>query len=288
MQNQALNIPTLDLYGINMDLCLKNKVAVITGVNNPIGIGATTALALADEGVKVVMVHKPVISDYNPQKAEILGMDRYKSIIAGDAGDVERAMQLKGTPYALIEADISNEDDVKRIFDVAEAKLGPVDILINNAGVFAEEDNIMTASKKEMHAVYRVNVEGTLYMMREFVLRYHERQGVSGRIINLSTDATEFFASQVIYGSSKAAVEAMTRGVSLEIAHLGITVNAVAPGPVQTGWLDRVSEKLILPTIPMGRVGLPEDVTGAILFLASEKASWLTGQIIKVAGGHSI
>lgn len=271
-----------------MDLGLNNKVAIVTGTNNLLGIGAVTALALAAEGAKVAMVHKPMVMEFNPFKTNELGLDWHKKKVAGGMRETEAVFKAKGYPYTIIEADVGDSDNIKNIYDAVERDLGPVDILVNNAAIYAYDDNIMMASDKVFKDVYHVNVEGPLYMIREFVWRFHDQQRTGGRIVNLSTDAAEFFASQVIFGSSKAALEAITGAVALEVAHLSITVNAIAPGPTQTGWLDEVSEQIILPSIPMGRVGTPEDIANAILFLVSAKASWITGQVIKVAGGHAI
>ena len=91
-----------------------------------------------------------------------------------------------------------------------------------------------------------------------------------------------------MYGASKAAMEAMTRSVAMEVGKLGITVNTVAPGPIQTGWIDTALEQQVLPNIPVGRTGTPDDIADTILFLASDRAEWITGQIIKVDGGHAI
>ena len=109
-----------------------------------------------------------------------------------------------------------------------------------------------------------------------------------GRIINISTDSAQVFAGQITYGSSKATLEALTRSIAMEVGKYGITVNCVAPGPTQTGWIDQILEKAVLPLIPMGMLIQPEDIANTILFLASEQAKMLTGQVIKVSGGHAL
>ena len=145
-------------------------------------------------------------------------------------------------------------------------------------------DTIEKITQKVIDDTFAVNVRGSILMMREMI----NRRGDYGRIINISTDAAQVFAGQITYGASKATLEALTRSIALEAAKYGITVNCVAPGPTQTGWIDTDLERAVLPLIPMGKLILPEQIAGTILFLASAQAAMLTGQVIKVSGGHAL
>ena len=265
---------------------LKDTVAIITGANNPQGIGATTALAFAREGAKVVLVYKRVQRPFDPGKTDRNGVDRYYASNAADASMVESRLQEINADYLILESDISDETAVKDIYATVMKRYGRVDVLVNNAATDDENgfDTIEKITQTVIDDTFAVNVRGSLLMTREFVAH----RGDYGRIINLSTDAARVFAGQITYGASKATLEALTRSIALEVAQYGITVNCVAPGPTQTGWIDEEFEKVVCPLIPMGQLIRPEDIAETILFLASRQARMLTGQVIKVSGGHAL
>ena len=265
---------------------LKNKVAIITGVNNPWGIGATTALAFAREGAKVVLIYKKVFRPFDATKMDRNGVDRYYGANAGNADVVEAKLKEMGADYIVLESDISDEECVKEIYSTVLEKYGRVDVLFNNAATDDETgcDTIETITQDVIDDTFAVNVRGSIMMIREFV----KYRGDYGRIINVSTDASQIFAGQITYGASKATLEALTRSIALEVAKYGITVNCVAPGPTQTGWIGEEFEKVVVPLIPMGKLIQPEDIAETVLFLASEQAKMITGQVIKVSGGKAI
>ena len=265
---------------------LKNRVALITGANNPQGIGATTALAFAREGAKVVLVYKKIFRPFDKNKTDKNGTDRYFEANAGNADIVESKLKEINADYIILESDISNEDDVKAIYSTVMERYERIDILVNNAaeGDMDGLDTIEKITPNVIDDTFAVNVRGSIMMTREMI----NHRGDYGRIINLSTDASQVFAGQITYGASKATLEALTRSIALEVAKYGITVNCVAPGPTQTGWIDEDLEKAVLPIIPMNQLIEPEDISETILFLASEQARMITGQVIKVSGGHAL
>ena len=269
-----------------IDYGLKDKVAVITGANNPQGIGAATAAAFAREGAKVVIVYKKVQRQFDANRTGVNGPDRYFAANAGDAGEVEARLNEMGADYLIIESDITGEDAVRDIYKAVMERFGRVDVLVNNAadGDMDGIDTIETITRDVIDDTFAVNVRGSILMTREFI-RNH---GDYGRIINISTDSAQVFAGQITYGASKATLEALTRSIALEAGQYGITVNCVAPGPTQTGWIDEELEEAVVPVIPMGKLIQPEDIAETILFLASEQARMLTGQVIKVSGGHAL
>lgn len=269
-----------------VDYGLKGKVVLITGTNNPQGIGAATALAFAREGADVVLVYKKVLRKFDDNKADRNGADRYYKANSGDSSAVEAMLRELNARFIVLENVISDEKQVSEIFKAAIERFGKVDVLVNNAATDDENgnDTIETVTKDVIDNTFSVNVRGSLLMTREFI----RNRGDYGRIINISTDSAQIFAGQITYGASKATLEALTRSIAMEVGKYGISVNCVAPGPTQTGWIDEALEEAVIPLIPMGKLIQPEDVANTILFLASEQAKMVTGQVIKVSGGHAL
>ena len=268
------------------DYGLQGRVALITGANNPQGIGAATALAFAREGAKVVLVYKRLFRDFDPANTDSNGVDRYFMANAGGAEQVESKLKAMGAEYLILEKDISVESQVQEIYAAIMERFGRIDVLVNNAadGDMEGIDTIEAITQAVIDDTFAVNVRGSLLMTREMI----KHRGDYGRIINLSTDAAQVFAGQIAYGASKATLEALTRSVALEVAQYGFTVNCIAPGPTQTGWIDAALEEAVIPMIPMGALMQPEDIAETILFLASKQARMITGQVIKVSGGKAL
>ena len=188
-----------------IDYGLKGRVVLITGVNNPQGIGAATALAFAREGAKLVLVYKKVDRPFDKDKTGKNGVDRYYAANAGDADHLERLLREMDAEYLILERDISDENAVKDIYTAAVDRFGRVDILVNNAAVDDENglDTIEKITQNVIDDTFAVNVRGCVLMIRELV----SHRGDFGRVINLSTDAAQIFAGQITYGASKATLE---------------------------------------------------------------------------------
>jgi 3-oxoacyl-[acyl-carrier protein] reductase len=264
-----------------IDPQLKGKVVLVTGGNS--GIGAEVVRAFAAQGARVVIhyLERPAPID-DPSVSiqhEVPGRGAAETILA--------EVRAEGGEGLTVAADLGLPEEIPRLFDAAEA-LGPVQVLVSNAAHCESPDDVLNVSEGGIDRHFGVNVRAPVLLMREFAQR-HERSGSSdGSIINVSTDAARAFATQIGYGASKAALEALTRSAAIELGPLGITVNAVAPGPVQTGWITRDLEESVVPSIPLGRVGTPVDIADAIVFFGSRQARWITGQVLQVAGGHAL
>jgi len=288
-----------------IDTGLKDKVVLITGANNPHGIGAATAKAFAAQGAKVFL-HYFRANQPSGEASEAPGEAFYYHQQSKNADEVLNAVHDLGAQAEAAEADLSDPSLIPTLFDQAEQRLGPVEVLVNNAAAWEADtftpptaglrnDLVELWTKRPatmdpgvFDRLFAVNARAVALMMAEFTRRHVARGADWGRIVNISTAGAECFPSEISYGASKLALEGYTRSAALELGQFGITVNVLALGPVQTGWITPELEKQILPTIPLGRIGRPEDVADVIVFFASEQARWVTAQKIYVGGGHGV
>lgn len=284
---------------------LKDRVVIVTGANNPYGVGAGVAKAFATQGAGVFLHYLRLDRNASRDTASP-GEEFYSAQRAKPPDEVLKIIRDMGSQAHAWEADLSDPTAIRALFDQAEKALGPVEVLVNNAAhweadTFIPSDNTLQNRLVELWTnrpesitpgsfdrLFAVNTRAVALLMAEFARRHIARGADWGRIINVSTAGADRFPSEVSYGASKFALESYTRSAALELGQFGITVNAVSLGPVQTGWITSELEKEILPTIPLGRIGSPDDVADVIVFLASDQARWVTGQRIYVGGGHGM
>jgi NAD(P)-dependent dehydrogenase (short-subunit alcohol dehydrogenase family) len=243
-------------------------IILITGALT--GIGRATALAFAKEGASVVVAGR--------REAEGKALEaELRSLGAGAA--------------AFIPADVRREDEVRNLVDQTVARFGRLDVAVNNAGTEGKPGPVTEQTPDGYAAMFDTNVLGTLLSLKH-ELRVMQPQG-SGSIVNISSTMGERGAANLsLYTASKHAVEGLTKSAALEAAAFGVRVNAVAPGPTETGMLDRLTgtpdkKATFFAAVPLKRGATPEEIANAIAFLASNKASFVTGQIIRVNGGKT-
>ena len=246
---------------------MSTPIILITGALS--GIGRATAVAFAKEGASVVVAGR--------REAE------------GKA--LEAELRSLGAEAAFIRADVRHEDDVRSLIDQTVARFGRIDAAINAAGTEGRPGPVIDQTAESYAATFDTNVLGTLLSMKH-ELRVMQPQG-HGSIVNISsTYGHEGAAGASVYAASKHAVEGMTKSAALEGASSGVRVNAVAPGPTETGMLNRFTgtaerKAALAKSVPLGRVGEPVEIARAAVFLASEKSSFVTGQILTADGGKT-
>jgi NAD(P)-dependent dehydrogenase (short-subunit alcohol dehydrogenase family) len=246
---------------------MSHPVVLITGALT--GIGRATAFAFAAEGAKVVVSGR-----------------------RDDAGlALVAELRARGAEAEFIRADVRHEDDVRALVDQAVARFGRLDVAVNNAGTEGKPGPVTEQSTESYASTFDTNVLGVLLSMKH-ELRVMQAQG-SGSIVNLSSTMGQRGAPGAsLYTASKHAVEGLTKSGALEAAAFGVRVNAVAPGPIETAMLDRFTGSSqrkagLVAGVPLKRAGKPEEIADAIVFASSDKASFITGQVINVNGGKT-
>ncbi|APU13176.1 MULTISPECIES: SDR family NAD(P)-dependent oxidoreductase [Actinoalloteichus] len=256
-----------------IDSGLDGVVVLVTGGAG--GIGAAISRAFAEQGAHVAVQYFD-----GPEPPASLRWEHASPA----KNDAERLVSSSVGGVA-VGADLASADAAPRLFDSVEQLLGPVGVLVNNAAHCESPDTFAELTSAGLDRHYRVNAVAPAMLIAELARRSGGRRACA---VNISTDAARAFPGQIGYGSSKAALEAVTRAAALDLGPQGIRVNAVAPGPVQTGWMSEELVRDATDMIPLRRVGTPADIADACVFLASEQARWITGQVIQVAGGHAL
>jgi len=241
---------------------LAGKVAMVTGAAQ--GIGKAVALLLARNGADII------VADINLEKAE----------------ETAKEIQALGRKALAAKVDVGNLDDVIRVVQTVLEQFSQIDILVNNAGINRDK-LILRMTEEDWDVVLKINLKGT-FNCTKAVVRHMSKQR-SGKIVNIASVVGEMGnAGQANYAASKAGVIGFTKTIAREFAQRGININAIAPGYIETPMTDVLAEKVkeqLRRLIPMERLGKPEDVAEAVLFLVSEASSYITGQVLNVNGG---
>lgn len=249
---------------------LRGRVVIVTGAGRPQGIGAAICRAFADQGCTIFFTtcasYDRAMYPDEPASGE----------------EVVEELRLRGTAADYIEADLALPDCAEFILNSVKAKFGAPSILVNNAA-YSVRDGFEKLDARQLDAHYAVNVRGPALLSVEFAKRFSDKSG--GRIIFLTSGQDLGpMPGELAYVASKGAISAFMRSFAREVACKGITVNAVDPGPTDTGWMSEELRKRLAEQNAMGRVGRPEDAARVIVFLASAAAEWISGEIIHTRG----
>lgn len=251
---------------------MNRRIAIVTGTSRLKGIGRAICLELAKNGIEIFFTFW---TDYDKQMPW--------NIADNEPDLIQAEIRGLGVRCEKIELNFLEENTIEKLLNEVELKLGFPTILVNNAA-YSTQTNIDNITAEELDKHYFVNLKVPTLLTVEFIKRF--RGNRNGRIVNLTSgQSLSFMNNEIAYAITKSAIETLTRTLSQEIARKGITINAVNPGLTDTGWLDEKQKEMFKDRFPMGRLGEPNDVAKIISFLISEKAEWITGQIIHSEGG---
>lgn len=274
---------------------LESKVALVTGGSR--GIGKAIALRLAEEGADVAINYQSTkenaenVSRLIDQMGTIDELDKLSVMVdqidtKESAKDVSRSIDSIGSHSEIYQANVNNFEEVNKMRDEIVKKFGKIDILVNNAGIVRDK-SFVKMTPQMWNEVLSVNLDGTFYCTKAVIEGMLERK--YGRIINISSVIGRMGnRGQANYAASKAGIIALTQTLAKEFANKGITVNAIAPGFIETSMLKTVPKDImdkILAQIPLGRLGKTSEIAGAVAYLVSEDGDYITGQVIDINGG---
>jgi 3-oxoacyl-[acyl-carrier protein] reductase len=247
-------------------------VALVTGVGRRRGIGSAVCLELASRGADVVLSYWKAYDREMPWGSD---EDEPEALLG--------KLRAAGVRAEGVEVDLSRPDSPCSLLDAAEERLGRPSILVNSAA-YSTRDGFETLEAEALDAHYAVNVRAMALLSVGFARRYPG--GPGGRIVNFSSgQSLGPMPGELAYVATKGAVEAFTRTLAAEVGHKGITVNAINPGPTDTGWMTEELKREIAPMFPSGKIGQPEDAARLVAFLAGDEGAWITGQVIHSEGG---
>ena len=251
---------------------MNRKIAIVTGVSRLKGIGRAICCELAKREFEIFFTYWTEYDNQMPWKVN-----------ENEPELIQQKIREFGVKCEKLELDLSNENAIGTLFSEVKNQLGRPLVLVNNA-TYSTRTTINNLTAKELDKHYEVNLKATTLLTVEFIKQFDFNK--NGRIINLSSgQSLGQMPNEIAYAITKGAIETLTYTLSQEIASKGITINAVNPGPNDTGWMDEKMKKGLLNKFPMNRIGKPKDTAKLIGFLASEDAEWITGQIIHSEGG---
>lgn len=264
---------------------LSFHVALVTGANH--GIGASTARTLAAAGARVLLTYLSL------EEIDRGIPESYRRLRASNADHIVAAIRAAGGQAMAMEADLAQPTTPGRLFDLAEAELGPVDILVNNASgwladTFTTETRdtfgrrLVRVSPDSFDRQFSVDARGAAMLIAEFARRHVERKARWGRIVGLTSGGPGGFPGEVSYGAAKAALENYTMSASLELARVGVTANVVYPPVTDTGWITEEVRRYVEGRQDLVHIAEPDDVARVIAYLVSDEAKLITGNILRL------
>nr|WP_255639636.1 SDR family oxidoreductase [Aquibacillus saliphilus] len=251
---------------------MNEKIALVTGVSREKGIGAAICRELASSNYHIFFTYW---TGYDKKMPWTMDLEEPKLL--------EEELKENGVKVSKMELDLTQNDAPQKLFKTVYQTIGYPDILINNAA-YSTNNDFLSLTVEELDQHYMVNIRATTMLSCAFAEGFNKKSG--GRIINITSGQFQGpMPGELAYATTKGAVDALTVTLSAELASLGITVNAINPGPTDTGWMTEEIKSKLKPMFPFGRVGEPKDVARTIKFLVSDEAEWITGQVIHSEGG---